>query len=180
MHISINKKPAITTISVVCTAKMMLLKYCFLAPVSPLCLCICTRLSVCSPPQYMCAGICAGERECVFVDVCPSSTVNIVLCSSSSSSFGSAVAACSTVYFPSWRTNSYQISRHCLRACCPTTCSQRISHPLSSGLAHSTASDHSWWLTALWATHISVLNIILILTAVISGKMSSVSKDLCP
>lgn len=151
VHPQTNKKPAITTICVVCTAKIMLFKYCYLAPVSPLWLCICTHVSVfVRPPQCMCAGICAGRRECVFVDVCPSSSVNIVLCSSSSSSSGSAVAARLTVYFPSWWTNSHQISRHCLRACCPTTCSQRISHPLSSGLVvHSVASAHSWWLTAL-------------------------------
>lgn len=93
----------------------------------------------------MCAGICAGECEPLHVDVCRSSSVNIVLCSSNSSSSGSAVAARPTVYFPLWRTTSYQISRRWLLACCPTTHSRRIYRPLSSAC--------SWWLTARWTTH---------------------------
>lgn len=92
---------------------------------------------------------------CVCVDVCRPSSVNIVLCSSNSSSSGSAVAAHSTVYFPSWRTTSYQISRHCLQACCPTTRSRRISRLLSSGLSYRD-SAHSRRLTAKQATHISI------------------------
>lgn len=78
--------------------------------------------------------MCRRVWACPCVCVCRSSSVNIVLCSSNSSSSGSAVAACSTVCFPSWRTTSYQISRHCLLACCPTTRSRRISRPLSSRL----------------------------------------------
>lgn len=76
----------------------------------------------------MCADTCAAD--CVSVDVCWSSSINIVLCSSNSSSSGSTVAARSTVYFPSWRTTSYQISRHCLLARCPTTRSHRMFRPL--------------------------------------------------
>lgn len=91
------------------------------------------------------AGICAGECEPLHVDVCRSSSVNIVLCSSNSSSSGSAVAARPTVYFPFWRTTSYQISRRWLLACCPTTHSRRIYRPLSCAC--------SWWLTAKWTTH---------------------------
>ncbi len=101
----------------------------------------------------MCAGTCAGECERVHVDVCRSSSVNIVLCSSSSSSSGSAVAARSTVYFPSWRTTSYQISRRCLLARCPTMRSQRISRPLSSGPSYSGASSCPRWLTPKWTSH---------------------------
>lgn len=78
---------------------------------------------------WMCAGICAGERA----SVCQSDSVNIVLCPSNISSSSSAVAARQTVYFPSWRTTSYQISRHCLLACCPTTHSNRMYRPLSPG-----------------------------------------------
>lgn len=101
----------------------------------------------------MCAGTCAGECLCV----CWSKSVNIVLCSSNSSSSDSPVAARSTVYFPSWRTTSYQISRHCLLACCPTMRSQRISRPpFSSRLSYSGASAHSWWLTTRWTTHTAV------------------------
>lgn len=72
-------------------------------------------------PKCVQVYVLASARVCVCVDVCQPSSVNIVLCSSNSSSSGSAVAAHSTVYFPSWRTTSYQISRHCLRARCPTT-----------------------------------------------------------
>lgn len=101
----------------------------------------------------MCAGTCAGECLCV----CWSKSVNIVLCSSNSSSSDSPVAARSTVYFPSWWTTSYQISRHCLLACCPTMRSQRISRPpFSSRLSYSGASAHSWWLTTRWTTHTAV------------------------
>ena len=74
------------------------------------------------------------------MSVCQRSSVNIVLCSSNSSSSGSAVAARSAVYFPYWRTTSYQISRHCLLAFCPTTRSQRISRLLFSRLSNSGAS----------------------------------------
>ena len=104
------------------------------APVSSPCMCICTCPSVCSLLN-VCRYMCRRVQVCVCVDVCRPSSVNIVLCSSNSSSLGSAVAAHSTVYFPSWRTTSYQISRHCLWACCPTTRSQRTSRPLSSRLS---------------------------------------------
>lgn len=70
------------------------------------------------------------------MSVCQRRSVNIVLCSSNSSSSCSAVAARSTVYFPSWRTTSYQISRHCLQVCCPTTRSQRVSRLLFSRLSY--------------------------------------------
>lgn len=96
--------------SVVCTAKSMSFKFYF-HPNTCSFACICT----CHVSTFwMCAGVCAAE--CERVDVCQSSSVNIVLCSSNSSSSGSAVATRSNVYFPSWRTTSYQISRHCLRA----------------------------------------------------------------
>lgn len=120
------------------------------APVSSLYACV--HVSVkCVQVGYMCWRV----WVCVCVDVCRPSSVNIVLCSSNSSSSGSAVAAHSTVYFPSWRTTSYQISRHCLRACCPTTRSRRISRLLSSGLSYR-GSAHSQRLTAKQATHISI------------------------
>ncbi len=122
----------------------------------------------------MCAGTCAGECERVHVDVCRSSSVNIVLCSSSSSSSGSAVAARSTVYFPSWRTTSYQISRRCLLARCPTMRSQRISRPLSSGPSYSGASSCPRWLTPKWTSHTPPASCTaLTVTAVISAKMYS-------
>lgn len=125
-----------------------------LAPVSSLCMYMHTRLSVCSALnvcRYMC------RRVWVCLCVCWSKSVNIVLCSSNSSSSDSPVAAHSAVYFPSWRTTSYQISRHCLLACCPTMRSQRISRPpFSSRLSYSGASAHSWWLTTRWTTHTAV------------------------
>lgn len=111
--------------------------------------------------------MCWQVWACVSVDVCQSSSVNIVLCSSNNSSFCSAVAARSTVYFPSWRTTSYQISRHCFQARCPTTRSQRISRPLSCW-----PSASPWRLTAIWTTHISLHTEVLVETAVISAKMS--------
>lgn len=85
----------------------------------------------------MIAGVCALPNVSVSGWVCVSvhSSVNTVLCSSSSSSSGPAVAARSAVYFPSWWTTSYQISRHCLRACCPTTRSQRTSRLLLQSVA---------------------------------------------
>lgn len=70
-------------------------------------------------------------RVCVCVPLSRPSSLNIVLCSSSRSSSGSAVAAQCTVYFPSWRTTSYQISRHCLQTHRPTTRSLRKPCPLS-------------------------------------------------
>lgn len=104
----------------------------------------------------MWAGTCAGSS--VSACVCQCSSLNIVLCSSNSSSSRSAVAACSTVYFPSWRTTSYQISIRGLLACCPTTRSQRISHPLFS--------RQSWCGACLWGqqkeplTHLSVMRMV--------------------
>lgn len=151
----------INRMSVVWSAKWCFSNIVFiLAPVSP---CVFLHIPKC---RYMCWQV------WVRVSVCQSSSVNIVLCSSNSSSSYSAVAARSTVYFHSWRTTSYQISRHCFQARCPTTCSQRISRPLSCRLSYSEASASPWWLTAIWTTHINIHTEMLIVTAVISAKMS--------
>lgn len=94
---------------------------------------VCTSTCQCLlAPDCVQVTVPARVSVCPCGCVCRPSSLNIVLCSSGSSSSDSAVAARSTVYFPSWRTTSYQISRHCLRARCPTTHSQKTSRPLSS------------------------------------------------
>lgn len=127
---------------------------CFSEPaVSPLCVCVwvCTCLCVCSLLhvfRYMCWGLCVCPAGCV---TARSSSVNIVLCSSSSSSSGSAVAARSPVYFLSWRTTSYQISRGCLRGPLSNHAPPQDVPP--SFLEGRGASACSRWSAAKWTTH---------------------------